>query len=132
MSSASATNDLRCSAVTSAPSLSSALNASASSTVANSLCRSICSQYAVERANVACSTSWPFRVMVPERTPPVLRPAMTSKSVVFPAPEAPISASMRLGRAHDVTDCRSCFVPPPASCAMFTVYSRFRHAMDMA
>ena len=70
--------------------------------------------------------------MVPLRVPPVLRPAMTSRSVVLPAPDAPMSASMRLGRAADVTDCRSCLVPPPASLAMFTVYSRSRHAMDIA
>mmetsp|Transcript_7250 Transcript_7250/g.30898 ORF Transcript_7250/g.30898 Transcript_7250/m.30898 type:complete len:537 (-) Transcript_7250:2059-3669(-) len=132
MSSASETKPCLASAVVPSPSRSLAENSSASATVANSLCRSICSQYAVHRAKVSFSTSCPLSVMVPLRVPPVLRPAMTSRSVVLPAPEAPMSASMRLGRAADVTDCRSCLVPPPASLAMFTVYSRSRHAMDIA
>ena len=132
MSSASDTNPCLASAVVPSPRRNLAENSSASATVANSLCRSICSQYAVHRAKVSFSTSWPLSVMVPLRTPPVLRPAMTSSSVVLPAPEAPMSASMRLGRAADVTDCRSCLVPPPASLARFTEYSRSRHAMDIA
>ena len=35
-------------------------------------------------------------------------------------------------RAADVTACSSCLVPPPASFAMFTVYSRFFPAIDVS
>ena len=89
ISSASFTNPFRASAVTPSPNRSLALNSNASFTVLNSLCKSICSQYAVHRAKVSFSTEWPFRVMVPLRYPPVFRPAITSSSVVLPAPDAP-------------------------------------------
>ena len=100
---------------------------SASATVASGECTSCCSQYAVRRAKLLRSSGKPFRLMLPSVTPAVLRHAMTSSSVVLPAPEAPMSASSRPGCATPDTSCSSCLRP----LAVSTVYDSARHASAM-
>ena len=109
ISSASSTKALRVSSEMDGSKRSLALNSSASRTVVNSLCKSICSQYAVKRANVSFFTLCPFNLISPEIMPVFLRPAMTSSRVVLPAPELPMRASMRPGCAADEILCNSCF-----------------------
>eukprot|EP00961_Rhodomonas_salina_P209642 2830430-Rhodomonas_salina.1 len=55
---------------------------------------SACSTYPLTLANVALSMLCPLTSSSPETFPVFLRPAMTSISVDFPAPEEPISAVM--------------------------------------
>ena len=66
--------------------------------------------------------------MVPVILPSVLRLAITSSSVVLPAPDAPISASTRPGSAAPLMPFSSVRLPPPRSSGMSTVYVRSRHA----
>mmetsp|Transcript_13412 Transcript_13412/g.24009 ORF Transcript_13412/g.24009 Transcript_13412/m.24009 type:complete len:280 (-) Transcript_13412:22-861(-) len=69
-----------------------ALKSIASCTVALGLCMSICSTYPVIREKEISSLARPLTNISPSTFPLVLRPAITSKSVVFPAPLLPISA----------------------------------------
>ncbi|KAG2957148.1 hypothetical protein PC128_g27701 [Phytophthora cactorum] len=57
----------------------------------------------------------PFTMMSPTMRPPVLRPAITSISVVLPAPDDPMSATMRPGSKWAVMPRRSCFSSPDGS-----------------
>ena len=84
-----------------------AVNMRVSYTDRNGLNRSVCSAYALSCFQVCGLTGMPSRATVPATLPPVLSPAMTSMSVVLPAPEVPISAVMRPRRKHAVTPCSS-------------------------
>eukprot|EP00961_Rhodomonas_salina_P114378 1539257-Rhodomonas_salina.2 len=55
---------------------------------------SVCSTYPATLANVALSMLCPLTSSSPEIVPVFLRPAITSISVDFPAPDDPISAVM--------------------------------------
>jgi len=94
MRSTSSTCASRCAGVTSASRRSVAEKVSASRTVVVGMWRSSCSEKPEIRAKEKGEISWPFTRLVPPTTPLVLRLARTSRSVVFPAPLAPISAVM--------------------------------------
>mmetsp|Transcript_34306 Transcript_34306/g.81289 ORF Transcript_34306/g.81289 Transcript_34306/m.81289 type:complete len:204 (+) Transcript_34306:178-789(+) len=99
----------------------SAENRRASRTVMLSMWLSVCSTYPDTRANVLRSWLCPLMRMRPAISPPVLRPAITSISVVLPAPEDPISAMSMPGSKTaftSVSSFRFSFLPT------VTVYSR--------